>query len=321
MYKGRLDTIATILKAIDESGSEGTLAYDVYRKNPSMSWRNVKSRLKENVGLGLLSIDVRDKTYYTITQDGKTFLDLYEKLGTMLNKPYLVISDLLKAQDKMVAAKPGRRKAPTKSVGTANRAHYRRDNNRCMWDTRAEIISMALEGMGMTQMIRKAGITYTTFKKYANKMIDLGILTQSEEDGILNRANIVRSTERGRKFLQIYEDVKSRIPTNVSGNGSGRCRIDTCADIIHLSSSGNLKYRIIQSASLSSSIATEIFGSLLGAGMIQRDGDILTESGRRHLYRSTEESMSYLNMYMEMKKTFFGVEPSLDALPSKAGEM
>jgi predicted transcriptional regulator len=69
-----------------------------------------------------------------------------------------------------------------------------------------EILNIALNGAGKTEIVYKADLNFRQARKYLNFLLEKGLITVHDNP---NRRNEYRTTEKGRAFIKrYYETVK-----------------------------------------------------------------------------------------------------------------
>jgi predicted transcriptional regulator len=66
----------------------------------------------------------------------------------------------------------------------------------------AAVLEVALEGEKKTRIMYSAGLSYAMFSKCLKLLLKQGMLEYDKID------NIYRTTQKGRKFLRMWEDLK-----------------------------------------------------------------------------------------------------------------
>lgn len=73
-------------------------------------------------------------------------------------------------------------------------------------DIIATILESANGGIGKTQLLTKANLTSSQFRKYINLLVEKELLAEFDRDG---RRQSYKTTVRGLKYLGLYNSIRS----------------------------------------------------------------------------------------------------------------
>jgi predicted transcriptional regulator len=312
-YRDRLEILASILRA----AKNDTHKWDITRKS-GMSTVQTEKYLTYLIELGFVSMEHVDpsatKIVYKRTEMGEEFLKKYSCLKDLIT-PNIKANGMLKEEQN----------APSDIGNEMTRdAYWKTRFNRSAWDIRKKLVEIASRKAMKFELEYQANLSVDQMKVYFPQIMELGHIVKIKDgrdtDG---HEAVYTSTENGKRFIESYDRLMGHFDDFAGNNSNHIINHEKMADILHVLKTGRsrgatIRYRL----GIGDSMSESHIHFLEELGMVKRSDGTNLDSWRKAVYERTELGKSYLDSYIDMRTTFYGLKDEAffdEVPPSKIG--